>query len=222
MLIDKINACTSSINELSTLRSADLSLKTYEASVNKLTTVGALVADFVSTVDEMNKHDFCKTNLSGDDLEKMREAITTCAEAVNNMSLNNNDVVTITTVFQSQKKVLALFWQTNAKAYVEPIRSYLGIIQTFAENKEEISNLIKVLNTGATAEPSAAIVRTLVANANKASAIANNFQMSDGVRTFLQKAKNGKATYADITDDVAKWIKDHNLGSRIKLTFLQN
>ena len=154
MLIDKINACTSSINELSTLRSADLSLKTYEASVNKLTTVGALVADFVSTVDEMNKHDFCKTNLSGDDLEKMREAITTCAAAVNNMSLNNNDVVSITTVFQSQKKVLALFWQTNAKAYVEPIRSYLGIIQTFAENKEEISNLIKVLNTGATAEPS--------------------------------------------------------------------
>ena len=219
MLIDKINTCTSSINELSTLRSNALSLKTYEVSVNKLTTVDALVTDFVSTVEEMNKHDFCKTNLSREDLAKMREAITTCAAAVNNMSLSSNDVAAITTVFQSQKKVLTLLWQSAAKAYVDPIRSYLGIIQTFAANKDEISNLTKALNTGATAEPSAAIVATLVANAKKANAITSNFQMSDGVRTFLQKAKNGKATYADITDDVAKWIKDHNLGSRIKLTF---
>lgn len=219
MLIDKINACTSSINELSTLRSNALSLKTYETSVNKLTTVGTLVTDFVSTVEEMNKYDFCRTNLSADDLEKMREAITTCAAAVNSMSLNSNDVAAITTVFQSQKKVLALLWQSAAKAYVEPIRSYLGIIQTFAANKDEISNLIKALNTGAATEPSAAIVRTLVANAKKANAITSNFQMSASVRAFLQKAKNGKATYADITDDVAKWIKDHNLGSRIKLTF---
>ena len=45
MLIDKINACTSSINELSTLRSNALSLKTYETSVNKLTTVDTLVTE---------------------------------------------------------------------------------------------------------------------------------------------------------------------------------
>ena len=219
MLIDKINVCTASINELSTLRSNALSIKTYETSINKLTTVGTLIADFVSTVEEMNKHDFCKTNLSADDLEKMQEAITTCAVAVNSMSLNSNDVNAITTVFQSQKKVLTLLWQSAAKAYVEPIRSYLAIIQTFAANKDEISNLIKALNTGAAAEPSAAIVKTLDANAKKANAITSNFQMSDGVRTFLQKAKNGKATYADITDDVSKWIKEHNLASRIKLTF---
>lgn len=219
MLIDKINNCTSSINELSTLRSNALSLSAFEASVNKLTTVDTMVTEFVATVEEMSKHEFCKINLSTEELEKMEDAIKTCVAAVNAMSLNNNDVAAITTVFQSQKTILATLWKSTAKAYVDPIRSYLGIIQTFAANKEEISSLIKSLHTGSTADPSAAVVRTLVANAQKANAITSNFQMSDSVRAFLQKAKNGSATFADITDDVSKWIKEHNLGSRIKLTF---
>lgn len=219
MLIEKINTCTSSINELSTLRSNALSLNAYEASINKLTTVDSLVTDFVSTVEEMNKHEFCKINLSGEEVTKMREAITTCVAAVNGMTLGTNDVNAITTVFQSQKTMLTMLWKSAAKAYVDPIRSYLGIIQTFASNKDEISNLSKALLTGSTAEPSAAVVSTLVSNTKKANAITSNFQMSEGVRAFLQKAKNGKATYADITDDVSKWIKEHNLGSRIKLSF---
>ena len=219
MLIDKINNCTSSINELSTLRSNALSLSAFEASVNKLTTVDTMVTEFVATVEEMNKHEFCKMNLSSEELEKMQEAIKTCVAAVNAMSLSSNDVTAITTVFQSQKTILTTLWKSTAKAYVDPIRSYLGIIQTFAANKDEIANLSKSLLTGSTAEPSAAVVRTLVANAQKANAITSNFQMSDGVRAFLQKAKNGTATFADITPDVSQWITEQKLGSRIKLTF---
>lgn len=219
MLIDKINACTSSMNELSTLRANALSLNAYEAAVNQLIPVESTITEFVATVEEMNKHDFCKMNLSAEDIDKMRDAIKACAAAVNSMTLNNNDVAAIASVFKSQKTILSALWNSAAKAYVTPIRSYLGIIQTFAANKEDIANLSKNLNTGSTAEPNAAIVRTLVSNVQKANAITSNFQMSDGVRAFLQKAKNGTATFADITPDVSQWITEHNLGSRIKLTF---
>lgn len=219
MLIDKIDACTSSMNELSTLRTNAMSLNAYETAVNQLTPVDATITEFVATVEEMNKHDFCKMNLSAEDIDKMRDAIKACAEAVNLMTLNNNDVTAIASVFKSQKAILTALWNSDAKAYVTPIRSYLGIIQTFAANKDDIANLSKNLNTGSTAEPNAAIVRTLVSNVQKANAITSNFQMSDGVRAFLQKAKNGSATFTDITPDVSQWITEHNLGSRIKLTF---
>ena len=153
MLIEKIDACTSSMNELSTLRANALSLNAYEAAVNQLTPVDATITEFVATVEEMNKHDFCKMNLSAEDIDKMRDAIKTCAEAVNLMSLNNNDVAAITSVFKSQKTILTALWNSAAKAYVTPIRSYLGIIQTFAANKDDIANLSKNLNTGSAAEP---------------------------------------------------------------------
>lgn len=219
MLIEKIDACTSSMNELSILRANAMSLNAYETAVNQITPVDATITEFVATVEEMNKHDFCKMNLSAEDIDKMRDAIKACAEAVNLMTLNNNDVAAIASVFKSQKTILTALWNSAAKAYVTPIRSYLGIIQTFAANKDDIANLSKNLNTGSTAEPNAAIVRTLVSNVQKANAITSNFQMSDGVRAFLQKAKNGTATFADITPDVSQWITEHNLGSRIKLTF---
>ena len=219
MLIDKITACTASMNELSTLRANALSLNAYEAAVNQLTPVDSTITEFVATVEEMNKHDFCRMNLSEEDIDKMRDAIKTCAEAVNSMTLNNNDVAAIASVFKSQKAILTMLWNSAAKTYVTPIRSYLGIIQTFAANKDDIANLSKSLNTGSTSEPNAAVVRTLVSNVQKANAITSNFQMSDGVRAFLQKAKNGTATFADITPDVSQWIMEHRLGSKIKLTF---
>lgn len=219
MLIDKINACTSSMAELSTMRANASSLSAYETAVNRLTPVDSIITEFVATVEEMNKHEFCKMNLSAEEIEKMKDAIKTCAAAVNQMTLNNNDVTAISSVFKSQKTILTTRWNSTAKEYVAPIRNYLGIIQTFATNKDEIASLIKALNTGSTAEPSAAIVRTLVSNVQKANAITSNFQMSDGVRAFLQKAKNGSATFDDITPDVSQWITEHNLGSRIKLTF---
>lgn len=219
MLIEKINCCISSINELSTLRTNAMSVNAFEGAVNRLTTVDTMTTDYVATVEEMNKHDFCEMNLSAEDVEKLRNAITTCAAAVNNMTLTNNDVDVVLTVFQSQKTLQTVFWKSKAKAYVEPIRSYLGVIQSFVANKDEVSGLIKALGTGSTTEPNAAIVRTLAANVKKANAITSNFQMSNSIRTFLQKVKNGNATYADITPAVSEWIIEHKLSSRIKISF---
>ena len=219
MLIDKIQSCTASINELSILRSNALNLSSFESAVNKLSTIDAIAEDFVSTIEEMNKTSFCKTNISEEELEKLQSAIVTCAQAVNDRKLSSNDVTALTSVFQSQKKVLAMLWQTTAKAHVDPVKSFLGVIQSFVPNKDEVANLIKALNSGSTAEPSAPIVKTLVENINKANAITSGFQMSDGIRKFLQKAKNGSATFADITPDVSAWIKEHSLSTKIKISF---
>lgn len=219
MLINKVETCTASINELSTLRSNALSLTTFENAVNKLTNIEIMVAEFVSTVEELNKTDFCKVSFSPEDIEKLKEAITACAGSVNEMRLTSNDVAAISSVFKVQTNALSFLWKSKAKERVEPICSFLGMIQTIATNKDEISKLIRDLGTGSSSDPTAAIVKTLVENINKANVITSNFQMSESVRVFMQKVKIGKATYADITPDVSKWISEHNLANRIKISF---
>lgn len=219
MLIDNIINCTSSVRELSALRSDATSLKAFEHSVDKLAHIDVMITEFVATMEEMNKHDFCRMNLSAEDLESMKEAVKTCAVTVNNMTLSNNDVTAISTVFQSQKAILNTIWNSSAKEYVAPICSYLEIIQTFAENKEDIANLTRAMKANATAQPSASIVAALAANVQKANQITSDFQMGDSVRAFLQKARTGTATLVDITPDVSQWLTEHNLHKKIKLTF---
>lgn len=192
MLIEKIQSCTSSINELSTLRSNALSVGAFEGAVNKLSTVDSMIADFVSTVEGMNKTEFCRTKFSAEDIEMLRDAIVTCATLVNQMNLTQKDVTTLTSVFQAKKSMLTLLWQSAAKTQAEPLQSYLGVIQSFAGNKDEVSNLIKALGSGASAEPNAAIIGTLTANIEKANTIANSFQMSTGVQFFCRKLRMAK------------------------------
>ena len=219
MLINKVEECAAAINELSELRTSALGLNAFEKAVDQLAGVDALVTDFVSTVEEMAKNDFCRPNLPAEDIEKLKSSILDCAGFINRKEFEAKDAATLKQIFQAQKGMLTVLWKSTAKGYVEPICSYLGVIQSFAPNGNEISNLIKYLSSSAASEPNAEIVKTLSANAQRANGISNNFQMSSGVRAFLQKAKDGKATYDDITPEVSQWIARHNLGNKVKISF---
>ena len=219
MLIDKVESCTSSLYELSDLNSAKVNLDAFENAINALPQITSMITGFVSTIEELNKTSFCSINFSVENIEKLNDTIVACASAVNEQRLNKNDVSALKSVFSSQIDLLQIMWKTNAQAYVNPLISYLSLIETFAENKQKISHLISVLKTAASAPPTAQAVKAFIHNIEQANAISSSFTMSNEIRSFLQKIRNGKATFSDITPGVNAWISEYNLGSKIKLSF---
>lgn len=219
MLIHAIDDCIASINEVATLRDKQLSIDAFERAAKKLSDVESNVQLFVSTAEAMHQHDFCRITFKPDDIQGLQDSIVECANAVKQLNLSTNDVTTLSKVFQSQYGLLVILWKQTAKDHVDPIQSYLNVIQFLLDNKDEAASLSRSLGTGSTAEPTPAIVNTLVANAKKANALTSNFQMSDSVRTFLNKTKNRSATLADITPEVRDWITAHKLDRKIKLSF---
>lgn len=219
MLINAINDCIASINEVSKLRENKLGLDAFESAVRKLSDVEATVNLFVSTSEAMHQYDFCKVTFTDDELQSFQHSIAECGRTVNQLELSANDVKALSSIFSTQYERLVFTWQNEAKKYVVPIQSYLNVIQFLLDNKEEAASLSRSLATGAAAEPTAAIVHTLAANAQKANALTSNFQMSDSVRIFLNKTKSRSATLADITPEVRDWITEHKLDRKIKLSF---
>lgn len=219
MLIHAIDACIASIDEVSTLREKKLSIDAFERAAKKLTDVEANVNLFVSTAAAMHQYDFCRVTFTADDVQDLQNAIIECGNAVNQLSLSASDVIKLAKDFQDQYKQLAYIWKQEAKNHVTPIQSYLNVIQVLLDNTDEAASLSRSLGTGSTADPTPAIVNTLAANAQKANALTSNFQMSDSVRTFLNKTKNRSATLADITPEVRDWITAHKLDKKIKLSF---
>lgn len=219
MLINAINDCIASINEVSKLRENKLGLDAFESAVRKLSDVEATVNLFVSTSEAMHQYDFCKVIFTDDELQSFQHSIAECGRTVNQLELSANDVKALSSIFSTQYERLVFTWQNEAKKYVVPIQSYLNVIQFLLDNKEEAASLSRSLATGSAAEPTAAIVHTLAANAQKANALTSNFQMSDSVRIFLNKTKSRSATLADITPEVRDWITEHKLDRKIKLSF---
>ena len=219
MLIDKVQACTSAVEELSRMRENAVSVDAFESAVNKLDKVADTSDKFVATVTEMGKYEFCAMTCADEDVENIRNAIMSCLGAVNSMMLTKKDVTALNNLLEAEQKKLSVFWKLVAKGLVDPIKSFLGVIQQFAENKTEIAQLMNALDAGAKADPTVTIVRSLVNNVAKANKISESFQISKNVGIFLQKVKNGTATYEDITPEVVKWITEHKLKSRIKISF---
>lgn len=219
MLIHAIDTCIASIEEVSRLRENKLNIDAFEVAVKKLDDVEANVNLFVSTAEAMHQHDFCRVTFTADDVQDLQNAIIECGNAVNQLSLSASDVIKLAKDFQDQYKQLAYIWKQEAKNHVTPIQSYLNVIQVLLDNTDEAASLSRSLGTGSTADPTPAIVNTLAANAQKANALTGSFQMSDSVRTFLNKTKNRSATLADITPEVRDWITAHKLDKKIKLSF---
>lgn len=219
MLIHAIGECIASIDEVSALRDKKLSVDAFEAAVKKLADVEANVNLFVTTAETMHQHDFCRVTFQADEVQSLKDSVVECAKAVNQLNLSASDVTNLSKDFQSQYGRLTIRWNQNAKDHVIPIQSYLNVIQFLLDNQEEAESLSRSLGTGAKAEPTPAIVSTLVANVQKANALTCSFQMSDSVRSFLNKTKNGSATLADITPEVRDWITAHKLDKKIKLSF---
>ena len=219
MLINAINDCIASINEVSKLRENKLGLDAFESAVRKLSDVEATVNLFVSTAEAMHQYDFCKVTYTDDEISDFHDSIVDRAKATNQLELNSDDVKSLTKIFQTEYDKLTLSWKPAAKEHVAPIQSYLNVIQFLLDSKEEAASLSRSLATGAAAEPTAAIVHTLAANARKANSLTSSFQMSDSVRVFLNKTKNRNATLADITPEVQDWIAEHKLNRKIKLSF---
>lgn len=219
MLINAINDCIDSINEVSKLRENKLGLDAFESAVRKLSDAEATVNLFVSTAEAMHQYDFCKVTFTDDEFQSFQHSITECGRTVNQLELSANDVKALSSIFSTQYERLVFTWQNEAKKYVAPIQSYLNVIQFLLDNKEEAASLSRSLATGVAAKPTAPIVHTLAANAQKANSLTSSFQMSDSVRVFLNKTKNGSATLADITPEVQDWIAEHKLNRKIKLSF---
>lgn len=219
MLIHAIENCIASIDEVSALREKKLSIDAFDSAVKKLTDVEDNVNLFVTTAEAMYQHDFCRVTFTADEVADFQDSIVGCAAATNQLALSAGDVNNLAKVFQAKYGQLVIRWNQDAKDYVRPIRSYLNVIQFLLDNQDEATSLSSCLEKGAKAEPTPAIVNTLVANVQKANALTCNFQMSDSVRSFLNKTKNNSATLADITPEVRNWIAEHNLDRKIKLTF---
>ena len=61
--------------------------------------------------------------------------------------------------------------------------------------------------------------KAMMEGIESADQLITNLGLNQGIISFLQNVNQGKATLADLTDDVLAWIKEEDLETKIKLSF---
>lgn len=61
--------------------------------------------------------------------------------------------------------------------------------------------------------------KSMMAGLESADQMITNLGLNHSIISFLQNVNQGKATLADLTDDVMAWVKEENLETKIKLSF---
>ncbi|MBQ7738463.1 MAG: hypothetical protein IJT59_02250, partial [Desulfovibrionaceae bacterium] len=167
----------------------------------------------------INSSQFEKIVLSNEQIHEIRASIAECGNACREMELSETHVNALAAVISKYTAQVELVWKSAASEKAAPIESYLNALMSLLDKKGEAQMVLNALHEGVKATPSSEAIETLSQNLEKAQRIADGYKLTPAIKSFLDKVRDGKATFGDITEEVYEWICQENMSRRIRLSF---
>jgi hypothetical protein len=84
---------------------------------------------------------------------------------------------------------------------------------------EKVSSCLRDIQKAETWNTDIVVLKTMMSGLESTDQLISNLGLNQDIIQFLQNMNQGRATLADLTDEVLNWIKEENLESKIRLSF---
>jgi hypothetical protein len=84
---------------------------------------------------------------------------------------------------------------------------------------EKVSSCLRDIQKAETWNTDIVVLKTMMSGLESTDHLISNLGLNQDIIQFLQNMNQGRATLADLTDEVLNWIKEENLESKIRLSF---
>lgn len=220
MLIDTVRECSASFRSVRNMREQAASFNQFEKNVDSLSAFSQKIRTFISTTDAIEQSQFnIPARLTQEQKDNLVQAVSDAGMACKDLSLDKSHIVAINAAIDPYIAMVGMTWKSGISDEVNDVKSYLSVIMQLLDNKKEAENIIKMLDADVNDAPSQATVNRMELNIKKAHQIANDFQLTPEVRSFLEKVKIRRATFADVTPEVLEWITVNHLKAKLKIGF---
>jgi hypothetical protein len=98
-------------------------------------------------------------------------------------------------------------------ARVSTLKAILGI------DPQKVSSCLRDIQKAETWNTDIVVFKTMMSALKSADQLITNLGLNQEIIIFLQNMNQGRATLADLTDEVLNWVKEENLESKIGLSF---
>lgn len=142
-----------------------------------------------------------------------------CISPDSEEQLSSSSVKLLQSKVDAITATLKVVWKDSASSYAKGATGYLSMIGNLTDNPKQAKGLVEEINKTVEGNPSIKTISKLVSDVAAAKKIAEDFSISPKIENFLKKVSSQHATVADLTPDVAAWLKEKKLMEKLKVRF---
>ena len=150
-------------------------------------------------------------------VDKIRELIIFCKEAIDNNYVTEQQVYKIKDETKKIKKKLSEEWDEYYEKETKSLEEVLKLSKNITGIN--VNSLLINLQEGRSWDANKNIRNKMTESISSAKDLINKLELKENIVDFLRKMVKQEATLLDVDEDIMKWIKNEHLEGTIKITF---
>lgn len=150
-------------------------------------------------------------------VDKIRELIIFCKEAIDNNYVTEQQVYKIKDETKKIKKKLSEEWDEYYEKETKSLEEVLKLSKNITGIN--VNSLLINLQEGRNWDANKNIRNKMTESISSAKDLINKLELKENIVDFLRKMVKQEATLLDVDEDIMKWIKNEHLEGTIKITF---
>lgn len=188
-----------------------------EATDEKYRLILTQVNQFIETIEYLYNYVGIEKNI--EIITAMTELLILLETTVASGFASQDEVLSGETLYKNAQTDMKKKWQKQYSDLTSSAVSTLEAIKGI--DSESVSNCLQKIQLGENWDTNVKKYQTMNTGLVEANQLIARLGLDDEIIDFLQKANAGDANLNDLDDKVLKWIKEEQLESRIRISFVK-
>jgi superfamily I DNA/RNA helicase len=146
--------------------------------------------------------------------------VNNCGEKTNDHTLDVATVLALKNAINLCRNATENAWKEAAEKLSESVASSLSSLRSLLSNKKEADELLEAIDEVKIKMPTSAKgIQSFLDSIERGQKMIDDLHLDDETERFINKVKLQRATIADLTPHVLKWVEANNLTNVLKVRF---
>ncbi|MBR3379965.1 MAG: hypothetical protein IKG72_07570 [Bacillus sp. (in: Bacteria)] len=224
MLIDVLSSALDTMQKDSELQKNLQTISDFEQKSSKARDALDEMMVLVETGDAAQATGIApKCGMSEEDINDLAGALQQLSDELDSGMIGNDTMSKLQSTLRALRKRITDAWKFEMSYKVGNLTQMLGTVRSFTPDPLMTGRITSLLDRGKDILPqNAELVRQYAEVFRTGNQILNSIDTDGPVRLFINKVVAGKATLADIDENIMNWIKKHNLLNKMNVTIYED
>lgn len=220
MILDTLKMANSAMLDSIQVTTNKQAAKTFKEQVMQLGMITPQLEQLLNVIICLNEKGLAKDFFTEELKESLQTAVDNCGEKANDHTLDAATVLALKNAYNLCKTTTDNAWKEAAESKSEAVISSLTSLKNLLSDKKTADELLEEINNAKVRMPtSSKAIQSFLDNVEKGKQLVGRLHLDDETERFINKVKLQRATIADITPHVLKWIEDNGLMNTLKIRF---
>ncbi len=220
MIVESLKAANSAMLDSIQATNSKQAAKTFKEQIGALAALTPQIEQLLNVIDALREKSVANGAFTQEIKDSLLTTVNNCGEKTNDHTLDVATVLALKNAINLCRNATENAWKEAAEKLSESVASSLSSLRSLLSNKKEADELLEAIDEVKIKMPTSAKgIQSFLDSIERGQKMIDDLHLDDETERFINKVKLQRATIADLTPHVLKWVEANNLTNVLKVRF---